>query len=390
MNGLNSTVQRLGDGQVVRLDSGRRIFKLSSYRGNPVVKPQELGLTWWEDGRERVGAVFNPGATLHEDRVILAPRCHTRYRRVSFFDEKLGIERVAFESYISEVWILTSRDGVNFRPLGPVIKGDGSQHRDFMYGIEDVRIAEYEGGYLLIGCGKVKPPFKGGDADRVAIYTTKDFREITYRGIIGCFDSRNAVPLLLNGSEGYMILRFHPHIYIAPLKAGINQILSPKEHEREWMRIYEERHKFLLIKAGGLPHEREKVGAGPPPIRTSEGWLLIYHAVGSVPKEVCKAYGLSDGLMRAYSVCAALLDIENPREMICRTRIPIYVPSRPHELWGSRETPVDVPAVVFPTGAIVRGDKLLLYCGAGDKYVTLLSCSLTRLVNYMLEEFSPR
>ena len=385
MNELDLTVQKLGEGQVSKLKSGKFIFKLSSYEGNPVVKPQDLGLTWRRNGREEVGAVFNPGATLHNGRVILAPRCHMNYERIKIFDEKLGIERAAFENYISEIWILSSSDGVNFERLGTVIKGDGSQHKDFIYGIEDIRIVNYKGEYLLVGCGKVKPPFKGENADRIAIYTTKGFKEIVYHGIISCFDSRNAVPLFLSENEVYMFLRFHPHIYLAPLEDGVNQILYPKEHEKEWMRIYENKDKFLLIRAGEFLHEREKIGPGPPPIKTSEGWLLIYHAVGTINREVCNEYGLGAEIGRGYSVCAALLDIDDPRRVVCRTNLPLYVPSRPYELWGNQNWPVDVPAVVFPTGVIVKGDRLLLYCGAGDKYVILIGCSVRCLLDYLFE-----
>ena len=152
------------------------------------------------------------------------------------------------------------------------------------------------------------------------------------------------------------------------------------------MKIYENKEKFLLLEAGKFPHEKEKIGPGPPPIKTGEGWLLIYHAVGSITPEICKEYGLNKGIERGYSVCAALLDAESPQKVICRTRDPIYVPSKPYELWGDQKYPVDVPAVVFPTGAILRNDKLLLYCGAGDKYIILLSCSIRRLIDYMFEE----
>ncbi|MCD6241929.1 hypothetical protein J7K27_10560 [Candidatus Bathyarchaeota archaeon] len=386
MKEIDITVQKLGDGQISRLKSGKLIFKLSSYEGNPIVKPQDLGLTWRKDGKEELGAVFNPGASLYDGRVILTPRCHMNYEKVKIFDKKLGIERAAFENYISEIWILSSSNGVNFERLGAVIKGDGSQHKDFIYGIEDVRIVNYKDEYLLVGCGKIKPPFKGENADRVAIYTTRDFKEITYHGIISCFDSRNAVPLFQSENEVYMLLRFHPHIYIAPLEAGIEQILKPKEYENEWMEIYENKDRFLLLRAGELLHEREKIGPGPPPIRTSEGWLLIYHAVGTLNREICMEYGLNGEIGRGYSVCAALLDAEDPQKIICKTRIPLYIPSRPYELWGDGSYPVDVPAVVFPTGAILRGDKLLLYCGAGDKYVILLSCDVKLLLDYMFEQ----
>ncbi|MCD6240580.1 hypothetical protein J7K27_03530, partial [Candidatus Bathyarchaeota archaeon] len=96
--------------------------------------------------------------------------------------------------------------------------------------------------------------------------------------------------------------------------------------------------------------------------------------------------GLNGEIERGYSVCAALLDAENPQKIICKTRTPLYIPSRLYELWGDKNYPVDVPAVVFPTGAILRNDKLLLYCGAGDKYVILLSCNVKLLLDYMFEQ----
>ena len=132
MKEIDITVQKLGDGQISKLKSGKPIFKLSSYKGNPIVKPQDLGLTWRKDEKEELGAVFNPGASLYDGKVILTPRCHMNYEKVRIFDKKLGIERAAFENYISEIWILSSSDGVNFERLGIVIKGDGSQHKDFI------------------------------------------------------------------------------------------------------------------------------------------------------------------------------------------------------------------------------------------------------------------
>ena len=49
---------------------------------------------------------------------------------------------------------------------------------------------------------------------------------------------------------------------------------------------------------------------------------------------------------------------------------------------------LDVPAVVFPVGAVARKGKLILYAGAGDKYIILLSCSLDGLVDYLWEHCS--
>ncbi len=380
--------EEIGDGSISYLKDGTPIFKLSSHPQNPIVKPQDLGLVWYEEGELRVGAVFNGGAEVFRGKVMLTPRCHKGYREGRFFDEKLGIERTCFENYISEVWVLESRDGLNFIPSGSgsVIKGDGSSHRDFIYGIEDIRITKCGGYYILIGCGKLKPPFKGENGDRIAIYTTEDFNTIRYHGIIRSFDSRNAVlfpePIT---DKIYMLLRFHPNIHLVSLEAGLDQLLEPESERssRFWDRVYERREENILLKAGELSHEREKIGPGAPPIKTEDGWLLIYHAVGEIGREMCEMYGLPGEIERGYSVCAALLDLNEPGKVLARTPHPIYIPSHPWELYGSREYPVDVPCVVFPMGAIVHKGKLLIYAGAGDKYVCLLTCDLRMLLDYL-------
>lgn len=385
MNALDKTIQKLGEGSVVKLDSGEVIFKLDSFESNPIIKPQDLGLTWNEKGELKIGAVFNGGAEIFQDKIILMPRCHKNYYEGRFVDERSGIEHVCLENYVSEIWPLISEDGIHFtRYQNVVIHGNGKNHQDFTYGIEDLRIVKYNQGYLLIGCGKVKPAFKGTNADRVAIYSTDDFVKITYHGVINTFDSRNAVPFPepVNGRH-YMFLRFHSNIHLDFLEAGIDQLLNPVKYGEYWEKIYERRNQNLLLEAGHYPHEKEKIGPSTQVIKTSRGWLFIYHAVGEIEDHICNAYGLSKKIERGYSICAALLDIDNPRKVLKRTRNPIYIPSAPYELYGHDQYPVDVHAVVFPVGAIVRKGKLILYVGAGDKYIIILSCNLENLLNYL-------
>lgn len=385
---IDQTLKKLGNGKIVNISPGNAIFQLDSYNKNPVIKPQDLGLTWIENNKLQIGAVFNGGAEIYRDKVILMPRCHKNYKKRKFFDEKLGIERYYMEDYVSEVWALQSENGIHFEKLNDiVIKGDGSEHKDFTYGIEDIRIVKsYVDEFILVGCGKIKLPFKGTDADRIAVYVTKNFQTISYCGIVKIFDSRNAVPFPepIDGKL-FMLFRFHPNIHIDHLKAGIDQLLNPGKYDRYWKEIYERRKRNLLISAGTFKHEKEKIGPGPQLIKTKEGWLMIYHAVGEISEELCKAYGLKGRITRSYSICAALLDLNEPNRILARTRFPIYIPSHPWELEGNEQYPVDVPNVVFPVGAIVRGDKLLLYCGAGDKYEVLLSCRLSYLINYLFQ-----
>lgn len=385
ISSFNQNIQKLGDGEIILLNSGDTIFKMDSFRGNPVVKPQDLGLVWKENDTLKIGAVFNAGAEIFQDKIILLPRCHQGYRKGKFFDKKLGIERSYLENYISEVLPLVSDDGINFtRFQNVVIKGNGTDQQDFIYGIEDLRIIKYDHRFLLVGCGKIKPPFKGENADRIAIYSTEDFVNISYHGLVESFDSRNAIPFPepINGRY-YILLRFHPNIHLAYLEAGIEQLLNPSKYKKEWEKLYEQRQQNLLLKAGYLLHEKEKIGPSTPLIKTDKGWLFIYHSVGEIEEDICKEYGLSEKIKRGYSICAALLDLENPEKVLCRTRHPIYIPSAPYELYGDEQYPVDVPAVVFPVGAIVRKDKLILYAGAGDKYIILLSCNLDNLVDYL-------
>lgn len=379
------SVEMLGDGKVIQIASGETVFKLDSYEKNPVVKPQDITLTWNKDGKSKIGAVFNGGVEVFKDKIVLTPRCHKNYQEGTFFDQDLGQKRHCLENYISEVWPLVSEGGIHFKRFrNVVIRGDGTDHQDFIYGIEDIRIIRYPQIYLLIGCGKIKPPFKGKNADRIAIYSTKDFMNITYHGIVRSFDSRNAIPFadLISGKL-YMLFRFHPSIHLDFLEAGMDQLLNPSQYEDYWRKIYQRREENLLLEAGNYPHEKEKVGPSTQIIKTDKGLLLIYHAVGEIDLDICKEYGLFQKIERGYSICAALLDLDDPRKVLCRTKNPIYIPSAPYELYGNDLYPVDVPAVVFPTGAIIIKNKLLIYCGAGDKYITLLSCNLNDLVGYL-------
>jgi predicted GH43/DUF377 family glycosyl hydrolase len=87
------------------------------------------------------------------------------------------------------------------------------------------------------------------------------------------------------------------------------------------------------------PYEQLKIGAGPPPIRVAEGWLLIHHGVtGEQP------VGFDPTTQRVeYAAGAMLLDPDDPSRVIARTPEPILVPETDDERTGT------VPNVVFPT-----------------------------------------
>ncbi len=107
-------------------------------------------------------------------------------------------------------------------------------------------------------------------------------------------------------------------------------------------------------------------GAGAPPLRTDQGWLLFYHAMSEYEKD-------------KYKVGVMLLDLENPRKIICRSNNPVLEPSALYEVNGFK------PGVVYLTGTAVRNGKVLAFYGASDNFVCVASCSLDEMVNNLLK-----
>ncbi len=106
-----------------------------------------------------------------------------------------------------------------------------------------------------------------------------------------------------------------------------------------------------------------KVGISTPPIKTKDGWLLLYHGVS---------------WSTTYRVGAVLLDLEDPTVVKARTAIPLFEPEAEYEHKGI------VPNVVFPCGLTVRKADLYIYYGAGDLVTGVATVKLASILK-MLE-----
>ena len=100
-----------------------------------------------------------------------------------------------------------------------------------------------------------------------------------------------------------------------------------------------------------------KVGCGPPPIKTKDGWLLIYQAVGSNDES-------------RYKIGAMLLDLKDPTKVLARTRSPILEPMASYENEGFKS------GVVYPCGAVIINERLFVYYGGADTVVGVASVIL--------------
>ncbi|HBK31893.1 MAG TPA: glycosidase, partial [Porphyromonadaceae bacterium] len=98
-----------------------------------------------------------------------------------------------------------------------------------------------------------------------------------------------------------------------------------------------------------------KIGAGTVPILTEEGWLMFYHGVIAT----CNGF--------RYSMGAAILDKDNPANVLYRTRPYLLAPAAPYELQG------DVANVVFPCAALhdEASGRIAVYYGCADTVVGL-------------------
>lgn len=105
--------------------------------------------------------------------------------------------------------------------------------------------------------------------------------------------------------------------------------------------------------------------AGPAPIKTDQGWLLLYHA-----HDAAEGY--------KYKVGALLLDLKDPSKVIARSSLPILVP----DTWYENDWK---PGIVYACGAIVKDKTLFIYYGGGDKYVCVARTPITDLL-YILKK----
>lgn len=131
--------------------------------------------------------------------------------------------------------------------------------------------------------------------------------------------------------------------------------------------IYWGNHKHVMSKGGSGWWQGTKIGAGPIPIETKEGWLLFYHGVS----------GTCNGFV--YSFGAVILDINNPSKVLYRTRDYLLTPEKSYETTGF------VPNVAFPCANLYDAatGRIAIYYGAADTYTAIAFCQADELIDYI-------
>jgi predicted GH43/DUF377 family glycosyl hydrolase len=232
---------------------------------------------------------------------------------------------------ISHLRLVSSVDGIHFSedPAHPAMFGRGELES---FGIEDCRVTQIGESYYLTFT-QVSPHGVG-----VGLRSTADWRSIRQHGMMLPPHNKDCAIFGEKIDGKYYAL----HRPSSPSLGGNYIWIAESPDLEHWGH-----HRCVAHSRPGM-WDSARVGAGAAPIRTSEGWLEIYHG--------------ADGKHR-YCLGALLLNLEQPWKVLARSEAPIMEPSAEYELTGFFGN------VIFTNGHLVDGDQLTIYYGASDSVI---------------------
>lgn len=321
--------------------------EFSRYERNPIITPNP-------DHDWEAFTTFNPAA------LELNGTTHILYRAQGF-------------DYISRIGYASSQDGfqIDYREPTPVFEDLGLEHRSqagsihtpygsggSLGGAEDPRATLLEGRVYLfyVAYDGFNPPYLA-----LTSISEEDFLERRWNwaqpktvSAAGIIDKSGVLfPEKINGK--YVIMhRIFPDIqldYRDTLEFTSDDPLRTDAR----------------IPASEKGWDSRKIGAGAPPIKTKDGWLLIY-------------YGVDDQDGSCYKIGAMLLDLEEPSKVLYRSKSPILEPKAWYETSGFK------PGILYPCGAVLKGEDLIVYYGAADNYVGAAKVPLEDFLNQIKDD----
>lgn len=274
---------------------------------------------------------------------------------VPFEGKFAGVFRCDSKSRSMDIFAGFSEDGINWNINHEPITFEGEDaeilNREYRY---DPRVCFIEDRYYITWCNGYHGP-------TIGVAYTFDFK--TFHQLENAFlpYNRNGVlfPRKINGLYG-MVSR--------PSDTGhtpFGDIFYSQSPDMEFWGKH--RHVMSTVKGDDSAWQSTKIGAGPIPIETSEGWLMIYHGV----LNSCNGF--------VYSFGAAILDLEKPWIVKYRTKPYLLSPQELYECVG------DVPNVAFPCAALTDAEtgRIAIYYGCADTVTGLAFAQVDELVEYI-------
>ncbi|PHZ85095.1 glycoside hydrolase family 130 protein [Paremcibacter congregatus] len=245
---------------------------------------------------------------------------------------------------LSHIRLARSQDGVNF-----VVEDEAfifPDNRYELFGCEDPRVTQIEGVYY-INYSSVS-----GLGITTSLARTSNFRDVEKLGLIFAPDNRD-VCLFPEKIQGYYWALHRP----APMHLGTPEIWISKSPD-----LLHWGDHTVLAECSDSEWDKLKIGGGAPMLKTSKGWLQIYHGVDETQR---------------YCMGAFLTDIDDPTKVIARMNGPLVEP------WAPYETDGFFGNVVFSCGALIKNEVLHIYYGAADEVMALATISLDALWGHL-------
>ena len=275
---------------------------------------------------------------------------------VPFGDGYAGVFRCDNRAVQMDIYVGFSKDGINWEISDDPIVFEGDPvvtEKVYRY---DPRVCLLDGKYYITWCNGYHGP-------TIGVGYTEDFK--TFHQLENAFlpYNRNGVlfPRKIDGK--YMLMSRPSDTGHTPF----GDIFVSQSYDMEFWGKH--RHMMGPSKFEDSGWQCTKIGAGPVPIETDEGWLLIYHGV------ITTFQGY------VYRMGAALLDIDEPWKVLYRTSDYILGPYEDYEMNG------DVPNVTFPCATLCDAatGRFAIYYGCADTVTGIAFTTADTLIEYMKE-----
>jgi len=257
-----------------------------------------------------------------------------------------------------------SKDGFHFENRAVLVSPDADYDQ---FGCEDPRVTKIGSTYYIFYTALGGYPYSA-DNIKVAVALSKDLSKITEKHLVTPFNAKAMAlfPQKVNGKLAALLTvntdRKPSELCYAEFEKA-EDIWSPEY----WTKWYEnlDSHKIQVRRR---PEDHIELGA--PPLLTDKGWLVVYSHI--------QRYGKSD---QVFGIETVLLDKDDPKKVIGNTKGPIMVAEEYYEHTGQ------VAHVIFPSGALIRDERLEIYYGAADTHCAVASVPLGNLLESMVVDF---
>lgn len=315
------------------------MFIVRRSKHNPIISP--VSEHPWE-----ASGTFNCSVIKDGKKILAAYRALSASHQIPNFPEKLSV--VGFSE---------SADGFHFENRRPLITPEAPWER---FGCEDPRITKLGDNYYIFYTALSEFPFRS-EGIKSAVVKTKDFKTLE-RHLVTPFNAKGMAlfPEKINGKLAvvFSINTDRPPAKIAFAFFDKETDIWSTEYWNAWLKNLD----GYAIDPRRSPADHVEVGA--PPIKTEAGWLLLYAHIQN--------YFGGEAL---FGIEALLLDLENPRRIIGRTKGPFLVPQEKYETDGY------VKNIVFPSGAFLDGETLKIFYGAADTVSATAEVKLENLLS---------